>query len=176
MVQAPGQLRERSRQETQMGLRRPTLSRSGLVSIHSPLHGAVACGTNSLQMQVAYGEPGNVMLKGEWESAKKIHKLVPGCIPRPIGFGPYDSPDPISSFYLSEFVEMDTTTEPDPEDLAAMVAEMHDKCSSPTGKFGFHVVTCDGKLPHTVGWEHSWAVFGKLLRGVSKLDIETNGP
>ena len=43
--------------------------------------------------------------------------------------------------------------------------------------FGFPVTTCDGKLPHTVAWESSWAVFfAKLIRGVLKLDIETNGP
>ena len=42
--------------------------------------------------------------------------------------------------------------------------------------FGFEVTTRDGKLPHTVAWEKSWATFfEKLLRGVLKLDIEANG-
>jgi fructosamine-3-kinase len=32
-------------------------------------------------------------------------------------------------------------------------------------------------MPHTVDWEDRWAVFfGKLLRGVCKFDLETNGP
>ncbi|KAL9044065.1 MAG: hypothetical protein Q9214_002772 [Letrouitia sp. 1 TL-2023] len=42
--------------------------------------------------------------------------------------------------------------------------------------FGFDVTTCDGRLPHTVAWEKSWATFfGKLLRGVLALDREVNG-
>jgi len=54
---------------------------------------------------------------------------------------------------------------------------MHRASVSPTGKFGFHVKTYDGKLAHTVDWDASWASFyRKLLLGVSKLDLETNGP
>ena len=42
--------------------------------------------------------------------------------------------------------------------------------------FSFEVTTCDGKLPYTVAWEESRAtIFGKLLHGVLKLDIEANG-
>lgn len=54
---------------------------------------------------------------------------------------------------------------------------MHKTSVSPTGKFGFPVKTCDGKLAHTVDWDVSWASFyRRLLLGVCKLDLETNGP
>ena len=54
---------------------------------------------------------------------------------------------------------------------------MHEMNRSSTDKFGFHVVTCDGKMAHTVDWEDSWAVFyRKLLMSVCELDLETNGP
>ena len=50
---------------------------------------------------------------------------------------------------------------------------MHKASVSPTGKFGFPVKTCDGKLAYTVDWNASWASFyRKLLLGVCKLDLE----
>jgi len=116
------------------------------------------------------------MLRGEFESAKEIYRLMPGFIPKPYGYGRYKEADPVTYFYLSEFIDMDITTPPGPDEFAAKLSELHKKSESPTGKFGFHVVTCDGKMPHTVDWQDSWAVFyGRLLQGVCKLDTETNG-
>jgi protein-ribulosamine 3-kinase len=116
------------------------------------------------------------MLQGEAESAKEIYRLMPGLIPKPYGFGRYKVEAPITYFYLSEFVDMDITTAPEPLELGAKLSELHKKSKSPTGQFGFHVVTCDGKMPHTVDWQDSWATFyGRLLQGICKLDIETNG-
>ena len=116
------------------------------------------------------------MLKGEWESAKEIHRLMPDFIPKPYGYGRYSSSNLAPYFLVSEFIDMDATTAPDPEEFGAKIAEVHQKSSSPTGKFGFHVTTCDGKMPHTVDWQDTWAdFFGRLLRGISKIDIEANG-
>lgn len=71
--------------------------------------------------------------------------------------------------------EMDVSA-PDPATFTARIAELHHKGYSPNGMFGFGVITCDGKFPHTVTWEKSWAVFFvKFLQGVLNLDIETNG-
>lgn len=73
-------------------------------------------------------------------------------------------------FYLSEFVGMDVINPPDPTDLTAKVPRLHLSKVFPTGRFGFHVPTCDGKMAHTVEWEDSWAVyFSKLLLGVANL-------
>ena len=118
-----------------------------------------------------------MILEGEFESAKEIYKLMPGLIPKPIGYGRYKMKDPVTYFYISEFFEMDVTATPDPVQLASKLAELHKKSQSPIGKFGFHVTTCDGKIPNTVEWEESWAVFfGKLLRGICNIDQESNGP
>ncbi|KAB5516896.1 Fructosamine kinase-domain-containing protein [Coniochaeta sp. 2T2.1] len=128
-----------------------------------------------LPRSVAYGEHGGVMLRGEFESANEIFRLMPGFIPEPYGYGRYKEANPATYFYLSEFMNMDITTPPDPDELGSKLSELHKKSESPTGKFGFHVVTCDGKIPHTVDWQDSWAVFfGRLLQGVCKLDAETN--
>ncbi|KAH0558951.1 hypothetical protein GP486_004422 [Trichoglossum hirsutum] len=126
---------------------------------------------------VAYGEHGGIMLKGEFESSKEIYKLMPGFIPEPFGYGRYKAKGTVTYFYLSEFVDMDVTSAPEPVEFTSKLAKLHKTSHSPTGKFGFHVTTCDGKMAHTVEWEESWAVFfRKLLIGVCKLDLETNGP
>ena len=117
------------------------------------------------------------MLRGEFESSKIIYGLMPNFIPQPFGFSRYKVQNPATYFYLSEFVDMDVVAAPEPMEFTSRLAEMHKTSQSPTGKFGFHVATCDGKTAHTVEWEESWAVFyRKLLIGVCKLDLETNGP
>lgn len=117
------------------------------------------------------------MMVGEYTSVTKIHSLIPGLVPAPHSWGKYRSGSPDTYFFLSDFVDMDTTTAPDPAQFTARLAELHHKSESPNNSmFGFDVTTCDGKLPHTVAWEKSWATFfAKLLRGVLKLDIEANG-
>lgn len=117
------------------------------------------------------------MLNGEFESSKMIYELMPDFIPKPTGFGKYKQQDPATYFYLSDFVNMDVTTAPEPAEFTSRLAKLHKTSQSPTGKFGFPVTTYDGKTAHTVDWEESWAVFyRKLLVGVCKLDLETNGP
>ena len=112
---------------------------------------------------------------GEYTSVTKIHGLIPGLVPAPHGWGKYKSGSPDTYFFLSDFVDMDTSA-PDPSQFTTRLAELHHKGTSPNGKFGFDVITCDGKLPHRVEWESSWATFfSKLLKGVLKLDTEANG-
>ncbi|KAL9095967.1 MAG: hypothetical protein Q9165_001965 [Trypethelium subeluteriae] len=108
-------------------------------------------------LKVAYGEHGRIMLNGEWESSKAIYELIPGCIPEPTGSGRYKLEEPATWFYLCEFVVMDLDTAPDPVEFTAKISELHKTSRSPTGKFGFHATTCDGKIPH-------------------EFDLEANGP
>ena len=101
---------------------------------------------------------------------------MPDFIPKPQGFGRYKVQSPATYFYLSEFIDLDVSTAPDPAEWAERLAHMHKQSKSPTGKFGFAVKTCDGKMAHTVDWEEDWAVFyRKLFLGVCKLDLQTNG-
>lgn len=112
---------------------------------------------------------------GEFTSATKIHSLIPGLVPAPYGWGKFRASTLNTYFFISDFLDMDTSA-PEPVQFTARVAALHRKSKSPNGMFGFEVTTCDGKLPHTVAWEKSWATFfGKLLRGVLKLDTEANG-
>ncbi|KAL9638851.1 MAG: hypothetical protein Q9164_001287 [Protoblastenia rupestris] len=126
-------------------------------------------------IQCASEDHGRTMMLGEFTSVTKIHSLTPGLVPEPYGWGKYKAGFPDTYFFLSDFVDMDTSA-PEPARFTARVAELHRKGTSPNCMFGFEVTTCDGKLPHTVAWEKSWATFfGKLLRGVLKLDSEVNG-
>lgn len=102
---------------------------------------------------------------------------MPGFIPTPYAYGKYKTTNPVTYFFLSDFIDMNVTTAPDPVEFTSKLAELHKKGRSRNGKFGFHVTTCDGKMPNTIAWQDSWAVFyGNLLRGICKIDLETNEP
>lgn len=116
------------------------------------------------------------MMLGEFTAVNEILKYAPGLLPEPYAWGMFRSGNPRTFFYLSNFVDMDTISAPEPTQFAAKVAQLHRSSVSPEGKFGFQVTTCDGKMAHTVDWESDWATFfSRLLRGVAKLDMETNG-
>ncbi len=128
-------------------------------------------------VKIAYGETGRVMLGGEYESSKLIYKTMSDFIPEPFGYGKYHAPGTETYFYLSEFVDMDVTTPPEPTEFTRRLARLHQLSKSPTGKFGFAVQTCDGDRAHVVDWQDSWAVFyRKLFLGVCDLDLKRNGP
>ena len=102
---------------------------------------------------------------------------MPGFIPTPYAYGKYRTKTPITYFFLTDFIDMDVTSAPDPVEFTSKLAEFHKKGSSPKGKWGFHVTTCDGKMPNTVAWQDTWADFyGHLLGGICKIDVEANGP
>lgn len=107
---------------------------------------------------------------------QEISKTVPGFAPKAHAFGRLEETPSPTFFFLCEFVNIANDL-PDPKALGARLAKMHHESQSPTGKFGFHVTTYDGKLPQTTNWESSWTTFfGKLLAGIARLDVEVNGP
>ncbi|KAH7316946.1 Fructosamine kinase-domain-containing protein [Stachybotrys elegans] len=128
-------------------------------------------------LKVAYGDHGRLMLRGEHESSKMIHSIIPGFIPTPYGYGRYKVQSPDTYFYLSQFIDMNVTTAPDPEDLMGRLAELHKNSQSPTGKFGFLVTTYDGNVPHLVKWESKWVdFFRNLFLHACTLDSDANEP
>ncbi|KAK7521948.1 kinase [Phyllosticta citriasiana] len=91
-------------------------------------------------------DAGHDLAKGEFHAISEIFNVVPDMVPRPLSWGKYAK------------------------------ARLHNESRSPTGQFGFHIVTCQGQTPQAVSWEHSWtAFFLKLLRHVVRLDFEVNG-
>ena len=110
------------------------------------------------------------MMLGEYTSITAIHALMPNLVPTPHGWGKYKFGSPATYLFLSDFVDMKTSA-PEPVQFTARLAEMHRKSQSPCGTFGFPVTTCDGKLPHNVAWEASWATFfAKLCCTAGRLE------
>lgn len=110
---------------------------------------------------------------GEFSCMSELHKTMPTIVPRPRGSGP--CLDTEGSFFLCDYLEIDHRP-PNAAKLGAKIAELHATSVSPTGKFGFHVVPYDGKLPLRAEWDSSWVSFySKLLAGVYVLDTQVNG-
>ncbi|KAH6615826.1 Fructosamine/Ketosamine-3-kinase [Chaetomium sp. MPI-SDFR-AT-0129] len=119
---------------------------------------------------------------GEYMSMAEIHKTLASIAPKPYGYGKCHNQvkkgeDTTSNahFFLCDFLQL-APGMPNPVRLAETLAKLHMISESPTGKFGFHCTTFDGKLPLTTTWESSWtAFFTRLIKDVYRLDTEVNG-
>jgi protein-ribulosamine 3-kinase len=129
-------------------------------------------------MQCALGDEGLAMMRGEFNSISLIYKHLPHLVPTPLGWGKFKkSLDPtMETYYLIEdFLDMDLTI-PEPAKVSLAIAELHQSIPSPNGMWGFHVTTCDGKVPHTVTWTKTWREFyTNLLLGTIKNGNDKNG-
>lgn len=116
------------------------------------------------------------MLDGEYQGMSEIYHSMPSLVPRPYGCGQVLGEDAEIYFLLTDYIEMRDEL-PDPSELGSLIAGLHHKSTSPTGKFGFPTTTCHGKVPQEVKWDSSWAsFFTKLLEAALKKDLDTNGP
>lgn len=103
----------------------------------------------------------------------ELYKTMPSIVPTPRGSGRCVDSD--ACYYLCDYVDIDHRP-PDAAKLGQKIAELHRRSVSPTGKFGFHVVPYDGKLPLVAEWDSSWMSFyRKLLAGVYEHDVRVNG-
>ncbi len=115
------------------------------------------------------------MMEGEFNSMNEIYKLLPSFVPKPHAWGRFKLASPVTHFFLCDFLDISNDM-PDPVRFAARVAELHRISKSPTGKFGFHVPNCHGKIRQTVEWNISWASFyTKLLTSFFHTEIDVNG-
>ncbi|KAI0099642.1 Fructosamine kinase-domain-containing protein [Nemania sp. FL0031] len=108
-------------------------------------------------MKVSQGHHGLEAVKGEYESTSAIYTITPDFCPKPIAWGTFET-DKDSHFYICKFYEF-TDGLPDPDAFCRKLAELHSSHTSPTGKFGFHVVKYNGDLPQDNTWSGSWEAF-----------------
>ena len=98
------------------------------------------------------------MTLGEFESTKAIKAAVPEFSPTPIARGTLAS-NPDCHFYICSYHELNDTELPDVQRFSSQVAALHHRAKSPNGKFGFHVTTYQGNLPHENTWADTWEEF-----------------
>ena len=127
-------------------------------------------------LKCATEEGGRAMMEGEFWAMTELHKTTPRFIPKPRAWGKFRSGSPETYFFLCDFLDMSDQT-PDPDRMCSQLAELHRTSVSPTGKFGFHIRTCNGRTPQATEWNSSWtSFFTKLMAHVMALDFKTNGP
>ncbi|KAK3634804.1 hypothetical protein LTR56_015085 [Elasticomyces elasticus] len=126
-------------------------------------------------LKCASEESGRVMIEGEFHAMSELYKRAPDLVPKPYAWGKYKADHPETYFFLQQYIEMSNCV-PEPNQLCEKLAKLHRTSVSPNGCFGFHITTCQGSIPQSVGWETSWTTFfAKLLKHVVELDLKLNG-
>ncbi|KAM3075899.1 hypothetical protein ACMFMG_006584 [Clarireedia jacksonii] len=120
------------------------------------------------------GPVGREMAKGEHEGTKAIHAVIPNNMPRALAHGTYVKDDN-RHFVLNEFHDM-TDEMPATQPFVSVIAELHQKSASPTGKFGFHCTTHAGTNAMLNEWCDSWEeFFARSLRETMKWEKNVHG-
>ncbi|KAK6084468.1 hypothetical protein SCUP234_03257 [Seiridium cupressi] len=129
----------------------------------------------SFFLKVSIGDDGKGMMHGEFESMKALNKALPELVPEPIAWGTYSTDEDIH-FFLCTFYDMD-------EELCSldtfpkMLAELHKRGSSPTGKFGFGVTTYQGRLAQDPTWCDTWEEsFSRNIDIFFEHELKAQGP
>jgi fructosamine-3-kinase len=145
-------------------------------TVTARLHLELPTGSNELFfLKSAPGDHGRTLMEGEFNAMSELYKWAPDLVPKPHSWGKYASEDIEAYFFLAEFIDMKPGM-PDPKQLCSKLARLHRDSQSPNGQFGFHITTCQGRVPQAVSWEENWTVFFiKLLQHVINLDFQLNG-
>jgi protein-ribulosamine 3-kinase len=127
-------------------------------------------------IKCASEELGRIMMEGEFNGMSELHKTMPNLAPKPHSWGKYLVGNPDTYFFVQQFIEM-VDGIPESSQLCTKLASLHRSSVSPTGKFGFHITTCQGRTPQAVvPWESTWTnLFARMLQHVIDLDFKTNG-
>lgn len=126
-------------------------------------------------LKCAMGQSARALAEGEYHSVININSVVPGFVPKAIGWGEYESQGTTTYFFLGTFHDMEFSTPPDPEEIMPVVAEFHRRGTSLNGMFGYPVPVVCGRMERTVSWTSSWAEsFTLQLKDVIKYDNEAN--
>ncbi|PPJ56797.1 hypothetical protein CBER1_05970 [Cercospora berteroae] len=125
--------------------------------------------------QVAPEETGRQMIEGEFASISEIAKYSPSLTPTPLAKGAYEDGSIPTYFFLMEFLDIDTGA-PEPAPFCQQLAGLHSRSVSPTGQFGFPMITCHGPHPQNTTWDDSWSkFFARMIRQFFDREISTNG-
>lgn len=116
-------------------------------------------------------------MKGSYEAEFAFHSIIPEYVPKPLGWGSYSANRDIH-FYLCEFVEM-LDEVPSAEQWAVATAALHLRSmgKSPTGQFGFSVVTHLANIPIDNSWFTTWEeCWAKQMNSLLDEEERRHGP
>jgi protein-ribulosamine 3-kinase len=127
-------------------------------------------------LKLTAADTGHLMIEGEFTSMTALYDSLPIFVPKPYAYGAFSVENTQVYFLKEEYIELEEIL-PEPEQFCSKLARLHRDSVSPTGKFGFEVVTCNGMTPQaTKGWEGSWRVcFTRLLVHMLEKDRGLNG-
>ncbi|KJK65999.1 Fructosamine kinase [Aspergillus parasiticus SU-1] len=103
-------------------------------------------------LKCAQFEDGCVLVQGEFNAMSEIYATAPGFVPKPYTWGTCHLDDTEAYFFISEFIDFSGKL-PEPDRLCRKLVDLHQTSVSPTGKFGFHVTTCQGRTAQSITWE-----------------------
>ncbi|KAF2650566.1 hypothetical protein K491DRAFT_608567 [Lophiostoma macrostomum CBS 122681] len=128
-------------------------------------------------LKVSQSDVGRGMMHGEFHSMSALYTSMPFLVPRPIASGSY-AKDADISFSLSAFHNMVNADHiPDARTLAPLLADLHKTSVSPSGKFGFHMPTYQGRLPQDTTECETWeSSFSRGIARFFELEEEAQGP
>ncbi|OJD32068.1 vegetative incompatibility protein het-e-like protein [Diplodia corticola] len=142
------------------------------------------------------GAGGRALIEGEYHAMSALYAAAPDFVPAPHSWGEFSSSSTTTKsttttnkstttpttyyFLLTQFIPLQPNPHllpPDPDQLCAQLSSLHRTSASPTGQFGFHATTCQGRTAQAVrGWHASWAAcFGEMLAHAVRLDAAANG-
>jgi len=115
------------------------------------------------------------MVSSEFRAMSELYHVVPEMVAEPIAWGEYTEMED-TYFFVVRYHEL-TEDIPDVSDFPALVAEMHKRGVSPTGKFGFPYITYGGKNPQFFPPSDTWEeCFAKGMEHMFELEEQTHGP
>ena len=127
-------------------------------------------------LKYAQLDAGRTMMRGEYYSMNELHSYMPASIPKPLGYGKFNAEGPSTYYILYDFIKF-KEKDLDAEILCTKIVNLHRSSTSPKGKFGFHVRTCNGRTPQPTEWDDSWtSFFTKMITYIMAEDIKINGP
>lgn len=106
---------------------------------------------------------------------KALHVTLPALVPKPIAWGTYRTDENVH-FFLCTFCDMSNEL-CSLDTFPKMLAELHQEGVSPNGKFGFPVVTYQGRLAQDPTWYDTWEeAFSRNIDIYFEHELKAQGP
>lgn len=104
-----------------------------------------------------------------------FHSVLPDVVAEPIAWGSYTQ-EPDTHYFVCRYVPF-TNDLPDAPALATILADLHERATSPTGEFGSLHVGFGGRNPQYFPPSKSWEeCFSNGLASIFVMEEETQGP